>query len=99
VKMIVGCCVALSGAAAVLLSSAASETSPSGKSHLRHSPHHIASVGAPTPPQQAPSSAIPPFSWLSSLGVKPYPPGKGGADGLSRNVDDCNKGCIGIPIR
>jgi hypothetical protein len=96
--MIVGCCVALSGAAVVSLSAAAGETSPSVKSHLRHLSHHVG-VRAPTPAHQAQSGAIPPFSWLTSLGVKPYPPGKGGADGLSRNVEDCNKGCIGIPIR
>ncbi len=43
-------------------------------------------------------SAVPPFSWLTQLfpNVKPYPPGQGDADGLSRNIDDCNKGCIGI---
>jgi hypothetical protein len=99
VKMIFGCCVALSGAAVVSLSSAAGETAPSVKSHLRHLPHHVAGVAAPTLAQQAPSSAIPPFSWLIRLGVKPYPPGEGGADGLSRNIEDCNKGCIDVPIR
>ena len=25
----------------------------------------------------------------------PYPPGVGDTDGLSRRLDDCNKGCIG----
>jgi hypothetical protein len=99
VKKIFASCVSLSCAAFVSLSGAAGETSPSGKPHLRHSAHHVASVAAPTLAQQAPANAIPPFSWLSRLGVKPYPPGQGGADGLSRNVDDCNKGCIDIPIR
>lgn len=26
--------------------------------------------------------------------IAPYPPGQGDTDGLSRNPDDCNKGCI-----
>jgi hypothetical protein len=81
------------------MSGAAGETPPSGKPHLRHLPYHVAGVAAPTLAQQAPSRAIPPFSWLAGLGVKPYPPGKGGADGLSRNIDDGNKGCIDVPIR
>jgi hypothetical protein len=97
VKKIFASCV--SCAALVSLSAAAGETSQSAKPHLRCLPHHVADVAAPTLAQQAPSSAIPPFSWLTRLGVKPYPPGEGGADGLSRNVDDCNNGCIDIPIR
>ena len=46
-------------------------------------------------------AAAPPFSWLTRFfpNVKPYPPGQGDADGLSRNIEDCNKGCIGVPIR
>ena len=28
-------------------------------------------------------------------GVAPYPNGKGDEDGLSRDINDCNKGCIG----
>jgi hypothetical protein len=92
-------CVALSCAAFLSMSGAAGETSPSGKPHLRHLPYHVAGMAAPTLAQQAPSRAIPPFSWLAGLGVKPYPPGGGGADGLGRNVDDCNKGCIDVPIR
>jgi hypothetical protein len=27
--------------------------------------------------------------------VRPYPNGQGDEDGLSRHIDDCNKGCIG----
>jgi hypothetical protein len=26
---------------------------------------------------------------------KPFPPGQGDSDGLSRDPDDCDKGCIG----
>jgi hypothetical protein len=99
VKNIFASCVALSCAAFVSMSGAAGETLPNAKPHLRPLPHHVAGVAAPTLARQAPSRAIPPFSWLAGLGVKPYPPGKGGADGLSRNIDDCNKGCIDVPIR
>ena len=31
------------------------------------------------------------FSWFG----KPYPPGQGDVNGLSRNPNDCNMGCIG----
>jgi hypothetical protein len=27
--------------------------------------------------------------------LRPYPPGKGDTDGLSRDPEDCDKGCIG----
>jgi len=37
-----------------------------------------------TPPQ--------PLSWPK---IAPYPPGQGDTDGLSTDIDDCNKGCIG----
>ncbi len=33
-----------------------------------------------------------PLEWPK---IAPYPPGQGDADGLSTNIDDCNKGCIG----
>jgi hypothetical protein len=33
--------------------------------------------------------------WMFSPMFVPYPPGVGDADGLSRRVRDCNKGCIG----
>ena len=29
--------------------------------------------------------------------IAPYPDGKGDEDGLSRDPNDCNKGCIGEP--
>ncbi len=96
VKKIFASCAALSCAAFFSLSGAAGEASPSANRHLRHLPHHTAAVTPPTLAPQTSSSAIPPFSWLAGLGVKPYPPGKGGADGVSRNIDDCNKGCIGV---
>ncbi len=33
-----------------------------------------------------------PLEWPK---IAPYPPGEGDTDGLSTNIDDCNKGCIG----
>jgi hypothetical protein len=65
----------------------------------QHLAYHVPRVAVRPLAEQAPASGISPFSWLAGLGVKPYPPGKGGADGLGRNVEDCNKGCIDIPIR
>ena len=35
-----------------------------------------------------------PLEWPK---IAPYPPGQGDTDGLSRNIDDCNKGCIDGP--
>ena len=35
-----------------------------------------------------------PLEWPK---IAPYPPGQGDTDGLSRNPDDCNKGCIDGP--
>jgi len=34
-----------------------------------------------------------PQSWFPY--IAPYPPGQGDSDGLSRDINDCNKGCIG----
>ncbi len=96
VKKIFASCAALSCAAFVSMSGAAGETATSAKSNPRHLPHHVAGVAGPSLAQPASTGAIPPFSWLAGLGVKPYPPGQGDADGLSRNIDDCNKGCIGV---
>jgi len=101
VKLIFSFCLVLSCAAIVSLSGAGGETSPRIKRHVRHAP----AVNALAPPalaEQAPNgAAAPPFSWLTRFfpNVKPYPPGQGDADGLSRNIEDCNKGCIGVPLR
>ena len=96
-KKIFAFCVALSCATVVSLSVAAGETSLRVNHHVRHAPHHVSGAVRPTQAEQAPhQAAVPPFSWLAALGVKPYPPGQGDADGLSRNIDDCNKGCIGV---
>jgi hypothetical protein len=95
VKKIFSFCIALSCAAVVSLSAAAGETSPRVRHHARHAPHHVSIVAASPLAPRTPNAA-PPLSWLSQLfpNVKPYPPGTGDADGLSRNPDDCNKGCV-----
>ena len=48
----------------------------------------------PNATTQAPAAAAP-QSWFSH--VAPYPNGTGDEDGLSRDPNDCNKGCIGEP--
>jgi hypothetical protein len=54
-----------------------------GLHHHRFAAHSPAPAPAPTPPQ-------------TNQMFKPYPhPGDGDDDGLSRDPDDCMKGCIG----
>jgi hypothetical protein len=103
-KPTIAICLALACAAALASSALAAETSHTSPRLERHALHHVNVGVAPRRADQAPNDAAapPPFSWLTRLfpNVKPYPPGEGDADGLSRNIEDCNKGCIGInPIR
>jgi hypothetical protein len=58
---------------------------PQHKHHraVEHAPHRAAQ---PAPP--APAAPLAPA-------LRPYPPGEGGTDGLSRDPEDCDKGCIG----
>jgi hypothetical protein len=90
--------IALSCAAVVSLSAAAGETSQRIKHHARQAHYGVSSPVAPAPQPSSQNPAVPPFAWLTQLfpNVKPYPPGEGDTDGLSRNPDDCNKGCIGV---
>lgn len=62
-----------------------------GERHPMHrlEAEHGAAPAAPTPAPQAG-----PFG-LSWPHIAPYPDGKGDEDGLSEDVNDCNKGCIG----
>ncbi|MGO9420700.1 hypothetical protein [Roseiarcus sp.] len=61
--------------------------------HVYHHVHHsigesgIAPNAAAQVPQPAPVLGFP--------SVAPYPNGQGDTDGLSRDINDCNKGCIG----
>ena len=45
-------------------------------------------VAAPPAPQAAPFGLALPH-------IAPYPDNKGDEDGLSDDVDNCNKGCVG----
>jgi hypothetical protein len=81
---------------AFVLSPVVAASAESGESvlhHHHHHKHHHAMedaphrVAHPAPAVAAPAAVTP--------GVKPYPPGEGNTDGLSRDPEDCDKGCIG----
>jgi hypothetical protein len=62
--------------------------------HIHHVYHHL--YGAPeTAIAPNATAQVAPFGPPAIPFVAPYPKGVGDEDGLSRNVDDCNKGCIG----
>lgn len=74
-----------------VVSLAAGATEQSTAPHHRHHKHHQA-------PQvielQSPASIAPALEPTGAV-VRPYAhPGDGDDDGLSRDPDDCNKGCI-----
>ena len=72
---------------------ACAETAEPVPHHHHHHKHHHAvehasrPVVRPAPAVEAPAAVTP--------GFKPYPPGEGDTDGLSRDPEDCDKGCIG----
>ena len=61
--------------------------------HLSHHGHRNVEQGVISPDATARGAA--PLSALPIPGVAPYPDGRGDEDGLSRDPNDCNKGCIG----
>lgn len=77
---------------------AASADHPATVTHHHHHHHHYhqhhVAASAPhavgRPAAEAPVAAAPQNQWF-----KPYPPGQGDTDGLSRDEEDCEKGCIG----
>ena len=71
---------------AVAASAAPSEPTPH-HNHRRHH-HHAGARPAPSALVPAPTTPLDPA-------FKPFPPGQGDSDGLSRDPDDCDKGCIG----
>src|SRR6476646_8088061 len=94
-------CLALVCAGAVTASVTAETSAKSSRAihHARSAPQHFSGSVVPTTATRPTNDpTVPPFSWLTRLfpNARPYPPGQGGADGLSRNPEDCNKGCIGI---
>jgi hypothetical protein len=56
--------------------------------HVAHNPTPAPAPAATTAPQAAPFGLALPH-------IAPYPNNKGDEDGLSTDVNDCNKGCIG----
>jgi hypothetical protein len=62
-----------------------------------HTVHHTVAHGpamAPAPVVAAPAPQAGPFG-LALPHIAPYPDKQGDEDGLSRDPDDCMKGCIG----
>jgi hypothetical protein len=87
VKYSLGLAVALT----IVASAAAAVENPPVRHH-RHHNHHTMQP-ATNPPAPAAQNGNP--DTIRSP-LRPYPhPGDGDNDGLSRDPDDCNKGCIG----
>ncbi|HEX9170357.1 MAG TPA: hypothetical protein VF886_15775 [Roseiarcus sp.] len=64
--------------------------------HRYHHHHYVAHGAVPAPAAQRPGEAIGSEPPQTNQMFKPYArPGEGDNDGLSRDPDDCNKGCIG----
>ncbi len=65
--------------------------------HHRHARRHA--QGVIHPRMIAPSATVrasPPYAAPVLIpGAAPHPNGKGDEDGLSRDINDCNKGCVG----
>jgi len=89
----------LTFALAIAASSAAAQDAPASKNapvahHHRH--HHTARPAATRPVPAAQSGTLGPIRPpIGPYHHGPYPhTGDGDNDGLSRDPDDCNKGCI-----
>ena len=91
------------GLASVLAMTGLAQGEPVAPVHhyLHHHVHHVYHHAYTTPTAFAPSATAQVAPLRLDYGppafpfVAPYPNGAGDEDGLSRNVDDCNKGCIG----
>jgi hypothetical protein len=73
----------------ILVASAANATENAAPHH-RHTGHHPARPAAhqaPAVQHQAPAADAP--------ALTPFRPGEGNTNGLSRDPDDCDTGCIG----
>ena len=87
--------IGLGFAAALALPAFAAEDAVVKPVHHHRVHRHIPRTAVPAgivPNATALAPAASP-SWIPH--IAPYPNGTGDADGLSRNPDDCNKGCIG----
>ena len=69
---------------------------PNAHHHTHHyAPHHaVHRQTAPAPAATAPAPQAGAFG-LALPHISPYPDNQGDDDGLSRDPDDCMKGCIG----
>lgn len=77
----------------VAVSPAAAESPDPAAPRTHHRHHHHAASPAPEAVANPGAETVAPApSWP---GFKPYAPGEGDEDGLSRDPDDCEKGCIG----
>ncbi len=72
----------------------AQETKPLVKTVVHHHVYHHLHRAAQTAAVAPSATAVLPSFFPH---IAPYPPGQGDTDGLSRDPNDCNKGCIGEP--
>jgi hypothetical protein len=80
---------------AILPRSAAWATESGAPRHHRHERHVTHTAPAPTSERQVPAAESGPLDRFYSP-FKPYAhPGDGDNDGLSRDPEECMKGCIG----
>ncbi len=78
---------------AALLSASLAASAQTQQPTVHRHPHHHHYVAAPPAASTEPVESAPPQ--INQM-FRPYAhPGDGDSDGLSRNPDDCNKGCIG----
>ncbi len=84
--------------AIVLAAPALAGEAVDGKTHHRHAYRHMHGAAlrlqavAPNATAQVPPPGPAPIAFPA---IAPYPNGQGDEDGLSRSINDCNKGCIG----
>ncbi len=67
--------------------------------HVHRHVHHHAVAAQTRPAAVTPVAVSPPPAQAQPFGlafphIAPYPDNKGDEDGLSEDVNDCNKGCI-----
>jgi hypothetical protein len=83
--------------ALVAVSPVAAAPSDPPHPHRHHQRHHAVrpapEASAHPNPGAETNAPTPASEWP---GFKPYPFGEGDEDGLSRDPDDCAKGCIGV---
>lgn len=89
-------------AASVAIPAVAQEkASADAASHRHHVFHHRAASSAVIPSGATAQVPLPPVDVIAAPSffphIAPYANGQGDEDGLSRDVNDCNKGCVSEP--